>query len=302
MRVADVDLNLLVILDALVVERNVTRAAKRLGISQPSCSRALRRLREIFDDPLLIRVGHEMQPTALADVVAPTVREILELADRAINAATDFDPSTGAREFVVCCSDYLTLVLMAPVVRRARRAAPHVRIHMLPYREDAFDLLRRNEVDFIIEPATFRDFSGLRSIELFRDCWKIALSARSRLADVDIDMARLQSEPYLSYTLGTDRVPSLADRALHTLGIRPKQVMTTGDFALLPALLEGTDMFALMAERGAVLLAEQYGLVLREPPVDIPDLVQTLHWTPHNDHDPAHIWVRELLAEVAASL
>lgn len=302
MRVADVDLNLLVVLDALVVERNVTRAAKRLGISQPSCSRALGRLREIFDDQLLIRIGHEMQPTAMAEVLAPTVREMLDLADYALNVTADFDPSSDERDFAICCSDYVTLVLMAPVIRRARREAPNVRVHMLPYHDDAFDLLRRNDIDFIIEPAAFRDLSELCSIELFRDRWALAFSADSHLTNVDVDVDRLRSEPYLAYTLGADRVPSLADRALHALGISPAQTITTGDLALVPALLSGTDMISLMAERGARQLADHYDLVVREPPVDLPDIVQTLHWSPRGDSDPAHLWLRDVLLGVAASL
>lgn len=302
MRAADVDLNLLVVLDALLTERNVTRAAQRLGSSQPSCSRALGRLRELFEDQLLIRVGHGMQLTPMAELLAPQIRELIAAADRTLNATMEFDPAAGHRDFAVCCSDYLTLVLMAPLVRRLRLEAPNVHVQLLPYHPDAFDLLRRNQIDFIVEPATFRDLEGLHSRELFRDRWRLTLWAGAALAAIEIDEEHLRTSPYLTYSLGVEQIPNLADRALHERGIRPPRVVTTANFALVPALQTGTDLLSLVAERGARMLAEHYELVLRDPPVAIPDLVQMMHWSPRSESDPAHSWMRMVLADVATAL
>ncbi len=108
-----------------------------------------------------------------------------------------------------------------------------------------------------------------------------------------ISQPELQSRPQTS---ARDLQRPLLVR-VGALGIRPVQIMATGDFALLPALPRGPRHVGLDGRRGAVLLAEQYGLVLREPPVGVPDIVQTLHTSPHNDHDPAHISMRELFAE-----
>ncbi|MGD9998564.1 MAG: LysR substrate-binding domain-containing protein [Ilumatobacteraceae bacterium] len=302
MRVADVDLNLLVVLDSLLTERNVTRAAQRLGSTQPSCSRALARLRELFADPLLIRVGHDMQLTPKAEILAPQVREVVAAADRALHATIEFHPATGSRDVTICCSDYLTLVLMAPLVRRLRHEAPGVHVHLLPYHPDAFDLLRRNTIDFIVEPASFRDLEGLHSSELFRDRWQLVLWAGSASAGAEIGVEQLRAAPYLAYLLGVEQIPNLADRALHERGIRPVRTVSTGNFALVPALLIGTDMVSMMAERGARMLAAQYELELREPPVAIPELVQMMHWSPRSENDPAHQWMRATLTEVAAAI
>lgn len=297
----DIDLNLLVVLDALLGERNVTRAGVRLGMSQPTTSRALARLRKMFDDPLLIRVGRQMQLTPRAESLAPQIREVLEVADRALRETPDFDPATTTRSFLVSCSDYVTQVLMGRAISEIRRTAPKLEVHLLPYRSDARELLRRNEIDIVVEPRALRRFEGLECQDLFGDRWRCAIAADSDLATGDLDLATFLATPYLTYSLGRARGANLADRELQRLGLVMTPAVTTENLVLVPSLLRDSDMISLVPER-MMPVGDGSGVVLRDPPFAIPKVVETMYWSRRNADDPAHAWFRSTIAGVAGAL
>jgi DNA-binding transcriptional LysR family regulator len=298
----DVDLNLLVALDALLTERNVTRAGQRIGLSQPTTSRALARLRRMLHDPLLVKVGREMQLTPRAERLAPQVREILQLADRAIHESLDFDPPTSTAGFSVSCSDYVTLVLMGRVIARLREVAPRVELHLLPRRSDNHGMLRRGEVDLVIEPRALMKADGLSSWSIFTDRWRCAVWSGSELARGRLDVGRFASAPYLTYTLGTDRIANLADQLIEREGLGREPTVTTENFSLVPFLLRGTDMVSLVLERGILAFGDGVDITLRDAPVNLPELVETMYWNPRHDDDPAQQWLRDTIADVAGRL
>lgn len=302
MSLGDVDLNLLYILDTLLTERNVTRASGRLNLSQSATSRALGRLRKLFDDPLLVRVGREMHRTPLAEQLVPQVREILDLAARAIHDRTNFEPRTDSSEFSVSCSDYVTLVLMCRVVEVLTIEAPNVRLHLVPRQADAGPILRRNEVDLVIEPRALMESAGLSERALFDDRWRCAVWSGSSLAVGAMTKERFAAAPYLTYTLGTSRVPNLADLLLQDKGFGREPVVTTENFALVPFLLRGTEMVSLVLERGVTAFGDGAEVDLRKSPVPLPKLVETMYWNPRTDSDPAHCWLRSIVERVARSL
>ena len=158
MSLSGVDLNLLVALDALLAERSVTRAASRLGLSQPGMSNTLARLRKLFGDPLLVREGLTLVPTPRAESLRQPVADALSLIQHALDNRPGFDPATDHATFTVSCSDYSLLMLIGPLVRRLAAAAPGLTIQVLPRASDAVRLLRDGEVDLVIEPD--RDHAG----------------------------------------------------------------------------------------------------------------------------------------------
>src|SRR3954468_5143567 len=132
MNLGGLDLNLLVALDALLSERSVTRAAQRVGLSQPGMSNALGRLRRLLDDPLLVRQGAALVPTARAEALVGPVHEALELIRSALEGQRTFDPATDRRSFRLSCSDYSVLMLIGPLVRALRGDAPGVLVDVIP--------------------------------------------------------------------------------------------------------------------------------------------------------------------------
>jgi LysR family transcriptional regulator, nod-box dependent transcriptional activator len=297
----DVDLNLLVTLDALLRERNVTRAGVVLGISQPTMSRALARLRHTFDDPLLVRVGREMQLTPRAQSMVSDVQEILLLAERAVRGGVEFDPATSNREFCISCSDYATIVLMPSVLERVREEAPHVRLHLVPRGESAA-LLRTGDADIVIEPSGLVNDSSWSSIRAFTDRWRAIVWSQSESARGPMTLRRFRSTPYLAYTLGSRREPNLADRVLAARGLQRTPAVTAENFALVPFLLRGTDLVALVLERGVLAFGHNAPITLLDPPIEIPDVDETLFWSPRNDRDPAHTWLRHTIKLTADAL
>src|SRR5690349_6747031 len=171
MSLAGVDLNLLVALDALLAERNVTRAAERVGLSQPGMSNTLARLRKLFGDPLLVREGLTLVPTPRAESLRQPVAEALSLVQHALDDRPGFDPATDPATFTVSCSDYSLLMLIGPLVRRLAAAAPGLTIQVLPRAPDPVRLLRDGDADLVIEPVEIMPEVTLPSLRLFADRW-----------------------------------------------------------------------------------------------------------------------------------
>src|SRR5690349_12017548 len=171
MNLAGVDLNLLVALDALLDERSVTRAARRVGLTQPGMSNTLRRLRALFDDPLLVRQGAVLVLTPRAELLVQPVREALALIHTALEEQPRFDPARDSRSFTVSCSDYSVLMLIRPLVRVLATEAPAVAIEVLPRLLDPEASLSAGEVDLVIEPLEIMAHSALPSQLLFHDRW-----------------------------------------------------------------------------------------------------------------------------------
>lgn len=170
-QLSGVDLNLLVALDALLAEQSVTKAATRLRLSQPGMSSALRRLRKLFNDPLFVREGSILVPTARALSLAEPVRAALTLVEHALMDRPSFDPTVDECHIRISCSDYSVLVLIGPLMHTLARVAPSVRIEVCPRSADPRRDLRSNAIDLIIEPEDVMAGIPLPSAGLFVDKW-----------------------------------------------------------------------------------------------------------------------------------
>ncbi|GAA2326697.1 LysR family transcriptional regulator [Streptomyces kunmingensis] len=304
MNLRNIDLNLLVALDALLTERNVSRAGRRLGLSQPAASSALARLRKLFQDPLLVRRGREFTLTTEAERLAQPVREILSLVERTIANRPEFDPRTDTRMFRISASDYATLILLSPFMQYAAAEAPGVTIHVIPRSSDPRQLLRTGEADLVIEPRELLGDTSFPSQGLFSDRWLCAVDAAHPAAP----QGRLSLEAYLQlphcvYSIGPDRELDFADQHLARLGTQRRIELTVESFLLVPFLIRGTTLASLVLERAArQLAAAATGIQLLPAPLPLPDIHETMHWHPGHDTDPAHLWLREQLLACAQNL
>jgi len=299
MQLSSVDLNVLVALDALLSERSVTRAAKRVGLSQPGMSNALSRLRRMFDDQLLIREGATLTLTPRAESLAQPVREALALIQQALDDRLVFHPATDAATCTISCSDYSILMLIGPLVRHLRTRAPKVRIRVLPRSLDPVGLLRDGTADLVIEPTAVLSDTSLRNQPLFEDHWVCCVSADS-LPDGDrMTAGEYRRRGHVVYSMGVGQPVSLADLQLEDLGVERKIDAVLENLLLAPYVLQGTDLVAIVPARAAPYLSRTADVRFVPAPFDLPILVESLWWHPRNDRDPVHIWLREQLAEVA---
>jgi DNA-binding transcriptional LysR family regulator len=294
------DLNLLVGLHALLYFRNVTRAAEHVGLSQSAMSRELRQLRQLFSDELLIRVGREYRLTTLARELIEPLGQLIASIEGAVARRPSFDPAVERRSFTIGMTDYALLLLLHPLLKRLGKEAPHVTIHHQPTEADPAEMLNAGRVDLVLEPREYLA-PGFPSQVLLEDRWVCAVWDRHPNVGQLLTPELFQRLPRLAFGVGTAGPTSTAELHYQRIGVGGRVMTTVNRFALLPFLLRGTELVALIQERLARRLQEATDIRLLEPPVPIPPLVVTMFWSAVNDADPAHTWFRTTLDEVARS-
>jgi DNA-binding transcriptional LysR family regulator len=297
-----IDLNLLVALDALLTDRSVTQAAKRLSIGQPAMSAALGRLRRLFDDPLLVRQGAGLVPTPLAESLVDPVRECLASVESIVSVRGTFQPDRDVRRFTVLCSDYVLFVLLRSLFAELATEAPGVLIHVTPIPLDQLDQLRDGRADLLIIPREIIRDAGARfpHAPLFTDRHVCAVAVDNPDVGDALSLDQFSTLPYLAYQAGTPY--SLVESQLDLREIARNAKVTTETFALAPFLLTGTRLITLLYERLGRQVAGQAGIRLLESPVDLPPITEVMYWDPRNTEDAAHRWLRERILAHAENL
>ena len=296
MNLANLDLNLLVSLDHLLREQSVTRAAARMGLSQPALSASLARLRRHFGDELLTRVGNSYELTPLAVQLRRRSALALGGVERVFASQAVFDPATSQRTFTVLASDYPIAVLGEQVGHILDETAPHVRLrlerHTSTIIETAATSLR--EVDGLVLPHGF--VTDMPHLVLHSDGWKILVAeTNSRVGDA-LTMELLAELPWvLTYHAPAAFTP--AARQLQMLGVEPQVQLVAETFLALPWLIAGTDRIALVQAELAPRLTQLGGIRSLDCPFDAVPLTEALWWHPSHDHDPEHTWLRSVFVE-----
>jgi DNA-binding transcriptional LysR family regulator len=295
-----VDLNLLVVLDALLREKNVTRAGERLCLSQSATSTALGRLRKLFDDPLLVRNGRNLQLTPRAVALIEPIAEALAIIDHAISSRPEFDPATDERTFTVVASDYVNILLIRRLLEQIGDYAPKVRVIIQPVSDQCLDALERDEVDLgifpdgIVGPDRLLACSRTPVIEdrFVGAVWRHHPEPGDRLT-----RAVLARWPYLMCATGSGR--SAVEDELDALRLERSVEAAAGTFVAMPFMIRGTHFVALLPERLAGQLADAAEIRLLELDFPVSPPRQSMFWHALRDSDPAHRWLREQIRQVS---
>jgi DNA-binding transcriptional LysR family regulator len=289
-----VDLNLLVVLDALLEDCNVTRAAARLGYTQSTISGMLARLRDLFNDPLFVRTQRGLLPTRRAQLLAAPLRQLL--ADsRNLMAREDFDPANTEATFTLSANDYMQQAVMIPFLSILRREAKAITLAIVPPMIAGLnEALARGEIDLAVTIPEFAT-PNLPSRLLYRDRYVVALRRQHPLArgeTLTVDSLCSYDHVLVSPTGGSFEGPT--DQALARLRRKRKVRFSVPSFLLIPEILQKNDLIALVPSR---LLRQDNKLVVLEPPMAIPafDVIAVWHTRLHND--VRHRWLRNRLAQ-----
>lgn len=301
---SNIDLNLLRCFQALLAEQSVSRAARHVGIAQPSMSYALRRLRNIFDDPLFVNANGKMVPTARAKALGGDVHNILVRSELLLASGSRFDPGAADLDLTVMAAEYAEYLLLPPLLARLRAQAPSVRLHFqAASRERAFELMERGEVDFRLawwtEPA-----KTLRVKNLFSDSFVgIARHGHPAVRNGQISAAAFLDgehavvEPHRS---------GMAYAALEVAFTRRKRVRRVAvyvqDALSLCNIVRQSDLLAALPQRFAHQLAGIFGLQVMPIPLTVGVARQSLYWHERTHKLPSHRWFRELVGEVATQI
>ncbi|MGB0379808.1 MAG: LysR family transcriptional regulator [Cellvibrionales bacterium] len=306
-----IDLNLLVYLDVLLRECNVTQAANQLGLSQPAMSNGLRRLRDLFNDPLLVRTSDGMTPTARALELEPLVRDILSGVERAIQPTAEFDPTDAKQVIRVMASDYAESTLFPAVMQTLRERAPGLTLDVMTPSDVSFLDVERGKIDLVINrfdqmPQSFHQ------ITLWTDTFTCLMNRDNPiLKRFDLDSYLAASHIWVSKTgmgvgvgVDPDDVQRLGwvDHALDAMGKKRNIRVFTRHYQAAMTLAEQNDLIVTLPTRATWLKKDNPGVVVRDCPFDVPPLELKMAWSPLLQHNPAHRWIRQLITQIARDL
>jgi DNA-binding transcriptional LysR family regulator len=286
------DLNLLVTLDVLLAEQNVTRAAERLHFSQPSVSVHLAKLRDIFNDPLLLPGARGMRPTARAQSLREPLREALMSLERAVSPEGLFDPATADNTWHIAATDYSESTVLLPALSGMREAAPHTRIAVLELTPARVAKQAENgEIDLTFHIASPDESFHQRA--LFKETY--VLVGRK-------DHPRLKRRPTLAQFCAMEHVivspngggfTGPTDATLAALGMKRRVTLSVPHFLFVRSVLETTDLVSVQPLRMAKRWTD---MRIVAPPVEVPGYEMSMYWHERVHRDPAHRWLREFIA------
>jgi DNA-binding transcriptional LysR family regulator len=306
MNLQSIDLNLLLAFESLMDERNVTRAAKRIGLSQPAMSNALTRLRRTFNDPILVRSPEGMMPTPAAQALIGPIRAALASLRAAIEEKPAFNPAASRRMFHLLTNDYAEIMLVAPVIAALRAQAGDIS-------------LRVHRSASVFQPpatASLADSFNI-AIGFFPDALSLDVSLQSEVLweEKSVCMASA-SHPSIKGKISLRQYaaashaaifyksegPGFIDTLLAQKGLSRRSVVQVPHFASVPFIVACSDLIATVPERFAVYFSKRLKLQVLPVPIHIPPFRLTMLWHERVHRDPAHAWMRGLIAETAAKL
>lgn len=294
------DLNLLVALHALLDEKNITQAGKRLYLTQSAMSGALARLRQYFGDELLVQVGRKMVPTPLGESLIEPVREILIQVKATIETRPGFDPCSSSRRFSLMMSDYCATVLMLEVTQRAEKLAPQVTFEVLSNNvEDPFGFLDRADIDALVMPANLLQPDHPQEVLFEDDFVCIAWSENDAIGEA-ISLEQYLELGHVSCEFNRGRTPMADEWYLRHHGHSRRIEVITTTFNAIPLNVVNTRRIATIQRRLAEYYAAILPIRLLPSPVEFPVLVETAQWHRLFDGDPGIAWLRQLLKDSAA--
>lgn len=296
MRLDNFDLNLLIVFEILLEERSVTRAAKRLNVTQPAISAALKRLRESFQDELLVQHGKKMIPTQHALALAPQVSVELVRLKSLIATSTKFDPETSERRFRLNASDYITTVLLVPLVAALQEEAPGIRLDLALPDARSTSRLESGEIDLVLSPEAF--MGGGHPMELVFEERHVVVG--------------WCENPVLRHAMTMDRFLGCGHVAVRIAGqdtfveaILRKRVpqrhieVSAQSFIQVPWLVRGTNRLSVMHERLAKTMASELDLEIAEVPLELPVMREMMQHHSTRTQDTGLTWLRDRIRKLA---
>lgn len=306
MRLHRVDLNTLLVFDALVEQRSVSKAARQLNVSQPAISAALGRLREHFEDPLFVRSGSDMVPTDLAGRLATPVREMLLRAETIVRTRGTFDPTLTPRRFTVSVSDYTMTVLIPQVLRLLQQEAPQVQLTLrhTPFpsgmeMQPTTEALERRQHDFTVTPSGCHS-ERHRVLVLIEDEF-VCIARRDHPAvRRRLTLDQYQSLDHVVAEYDDGRINFIDVGALARAGVQRRIGPIVDRFTAVCELVACSDCLATLPRRMALRMAERLPLKVLPVPFPLPPLTELLQWKPIHDADPGMQWMRDVFQRAAA--
>lgn len=294
-----IDLNLLVVLDALLSEKHVTRTGERLHLSQPAISHSLSKLRTLLDDPLLIRNGNEVVLSVLAENLRAPLKEILRQVEGVFGKSLDFDPASSERTFELAMSDYGAAIVLPGLLVRLRREAPNISLNVTQgSRHDMFELVSRGKIDLAL--GVFPSLAPEIAMQvLFEETFCCLLDRQTLPASGVLDLPEYLARPHLQVSVDAS-LNGEVDSQLRARGLQRRVAVSVPHWRIAPQMVHGTDLILTVATRTLDEAMADPRLLCVPPPLAIAPFPFVHIWHQRFSDDPAHAWLRRQISEVAA--
>lgn len=294
------DLNLLVALDHMLTLKSVSRAAERMNLTQSAMSNALTRLRNYFDDPLLVQVGRRLELTPRAQAMQHSVRDILVRIEATVATDLIFDPSQSTRDFRIILSDFAMSVLMPVVLELTDAESSTINFQLLPQVESPYQAIEKGDADVLVAPAPLTS-SEHPSEHLFSESYVCITYSGSQHHGREMTLERYTNARHVQM-LPTTGAATFEQQWLEKLGIFRDIALTSYTFSSLPHLVVNSERIATVHRH----LAQQYQSFLpidiHPLPFDIPLLEERIQWHAYRDQDPGIRWLTDLMQRAASAL
>lgn len=292
------DLNLLPIFVTLMEERSVTRAAERLGITQPALSNSLARLRTTLRDPLFIRERYGIQPTPVALELAPVIADALARIDDLVRGQQDFDPASADRQFTIAPSSYVELALVPAIVARLQETAPGIRLRVIPFGTDLAETGAVSGTTALVLGRIVEPPDNLVVQHLFDD--GLACVVRADHPDIGDSLSRAQFE-HLRHVniMPPGRLRAGLFLEFERQGVQRDVAVSVTSFLAAPEMVAVTDYCTLLPQLVCRRLAHDRRLKILPAPIDLGTFPVEMAWHVRYRHDPAHRWLRGLIGDIA---
>ncbi len=302
------DFNLLLVLSALLEERNVTNAGEKIGLSQSATSHALGRLRQVFNDPLLVRSPKGMVPTPRALELLEPLQKILLNIEQLIQP-TVFDPKTAQGTIQLGVSDYATAVILPSVLNQISGQAPQLNLECNNWRSDILDNLRNGAIDLGLGVLNLPETNEFRVQKLFVEDFVSVVRADHPIAQTDFTLESYIAWSHALITITNSSVSAIpnspishVDTVLNSLGVKRRIMLKLPHFLSAPLIVQETDLILTLPRRVALLFAKYTNLAVLEPPIELGKYNYIQVWHERCHYDPRHIWLRELIASQTQQL
>jgi DNA-binding transcriptional LysR family regulator len=297
---SSMDLNLLVALDALLSETHVGRAARKIGRSQPATSHALKRLRDLLSDPLLVRVGSRMELTPRAIGLREPLAETLQRV-QSLLVADSFEPGSSSRRFSVMMQDHVAHLLVPALVKRVHSSAPGVRLDALPWQSPASARLERlRSIDLFIS-CTTNEMAGFQRETLFTDT-EVTVVRKGHGSGSRMNRLKAFLNARHVAVVGRGLTEDPVDTWLRQEGLARKIVLRVPSYVQALQAVAQSDLVAFIPKRLADSLAQPLSLEVLAPPLDPGEYQEGLFYPRRAFQDPASIWLRKLVLEIGKQL
>ena len=300
MNLKSLDFNLLKVLDVLITERNVTRAGERLGRSQPTISNALRRLRVLLNDDLLVRGANGMALTPRAESIRGPLHDALALLEGGIFEGAAFDPAVAGGVFRLSMPDRLTLAVVPPLLDRLQRLAPGMSLQVLTAdRQQALDLLDDDRTDLALGWLDEKPRHLEAEFLLGEDLYCVFRSGHPILKS-RFNIKSVLSYPHLVVS-ATGRRIAIFDDLLSHHNLKRHALVAVSNFTAVPHMLKQSDMIGVFTKLASEVFEKSFGLVKKRVPLDVGKIATNMVWHSRNNKDRKHMWLREQIKAVYKS-